>query len=128
MRDRSDYMQLNYKDIGLRIRKERTAISMSQQTLAELANLQPNTISHIERGTTTVQLQSLINIANALRVPIERLLCGVTVASKQALEGILADLFNDCSAEEMRVMVDMCETLKRSLRNHLTPKMPHSDY
>lgn len=123
MKNWGEYMQLNYKDIGMRIRKERTAISMSQQTLAELANLQPNTISHIERGATTVQLQSLINIANALQVPIERLLCGVTVASEQALKGILADLFNDCSAEEMRVMVDMCETLKRSFRNNIKPKM-----
>ncbi|MEY8358645.1 helix-turn-helix transcriptional regulator [Anaerotruncus colihominis] len=115
-------MQLNYKDIGMRIRKERKALSMSQQTLAELVDLQPNTISHIERGATTVQLQSLINIANALHVPIERLLCGVTVASEQALRGILADVLNDCSAEEMRVIVDMCDNLKRSLRKNMERK------
>ena len=115
-------MRLNYKDIGMRIRQARKAASMSQQTLAELSNLQPNTISHIERGTTTVQLQSLINIANALNTPIEKLLCGVTTASEQVLKGILADLLNDCSAQEMRIIVDMCGSLKKSLRNNMSPK------
>ncbi len=46
---------------------------MSQEKLAELANLNRNFIGMIERGETNVTVKNLENLANALNLPIQEL-------------------------------------------------------
>ncbi|MEY8358644.1 helix-turn-helix transcriptional regulator [Anaerotruncus colihominis] len=111
-------MELDYKDIGLRIRHEREKAKLTQQMLAEQSSLMTNSISHIENGTTKVSLPSLINIANALEVPVERLLCGVTYSSKEPLQDIFAELLADCSLEEIKVLTDICKSTKETIRRN----------
>lgn len=111
-------MNLDYKDIGLRIRNEREKAKLTQQALAEHSNLMTNSISHIENGTTKVSLPSLINIANALGVSVEKLLCGVTYSSKEPLQDTFAELLTDCSPEEIKLLTDLCKTTKESIRRN----------
>lgn len=61
-------MNINYKAIGMRIRNRRKVLGLTQQRLAEIADLSDTNISHIERGATKLSLPSLISIANALSV------------------------------------------------------------
>lgn len=42
-------IELDYVDIGRRIRAERRRQNMTQEALAELAELSPTSVSHIER-------------------------------------------------------------------------------
>ncbi len=55
--------------LGLKIQKQK----MSQEKLAELANLNRNFIGMIERGETNVTVKNLENLANALNLPIQEL-------------------------------------------------------
>ena len=112
-------MDLDYKDIGIRIRREREKAKLTQQALAERSNLMTNSISHIENGSTKVSLPSLINIANALEVSVEKLLCGVTYSSKEALQDTFAELLTDCTLEEIKVLTDLCMTAKDSIRRNI---------
>lgn len=59
--------------LGLKIRVERQKQKMSQEKLAELANLNRNFIGMIERGETNVTVKNLENLANALNLPIQEL-------------------------------------------------------
>ena len=59
-------MQLNYSDIGMRIKAERLRQNMSQERLAEIAELSITHTSHIETGNTKVSLPALVKIANAM--------------------------------------------------------------
>jgi len=59
--------------LGLKIRIERQKQKISQEKLAELANLNKNFIGMIERGETNVTVKNLENIANALNLPIQEL-------------------------------------------------------
>jgi transcriptional regulator with XRE-family HTH domain len=59
--------------LGLKIRVERQKQKMSQERLAELANLNRNFIGMIERGETNVTVKNLENIANALNLDIKEL-------------------------------------------------------
>ncbi len=59
--------------LGLKIRVERQKQKISQEKLAELANLNRNFIGMIERGETNVTVKNLENIANALSLPIGEL-------------------------------------------------------
>ena len=62
--------ELNYKELGQRIKKNRIAKPLTQQSLAERIECNTSNISHIERGMTKVSLPTLIKIANALNVSI----------------------------------------------------------
>lgn len=56
-------MELDYKDIGQRVKMFRRSRGLSQQALAEISNQEPSNISHIERGATKLSLPTLVNIA-----------------------------------------------------------------
>ncbi|MCM1339109.1 MAG: helix-turn-helix domain-containing protein [Muribaculaceae bacterium] len=59
--------------LGLKIRVERQKQKISQEKLAELANLNRNFVGMIERGETNVTVRNLENIANALNLPVVEL-------------------------------------------------------
>jgi transcriptional regulator with XRE-family HTH domain len=61
------------KKIGSRIRKYRLQRNLTQEDLAEKANLHPTFIAHIELGRKVCSIKSLEKIANALKIPIHLL-------------------------------------------------------
>lgn len=67
MNERTDY-----REIGHNIRLSRKPQKMSQRTLADLVNVSPQHISHIEAGQP-VSLPVLINISNVLDVSLDLL-------------------------------------------------------
>lgn len=59
--------------LGLKIRVERQKRKLSQEKLAELADLNRNFVGLIERGETNVTVRNLEAIANALKLDIKEL-------------------------------------------------------
>ena len=78
-------MEINYKDIGRRISKERHNKNLRQEELAEMSNLSTVHLAHIEGGTTKLGLSALINIDNALGVSADSLLSGLCYKCKKIL-------------------------------------------
>ena len=58
---------------GLKVRIERQKRKLSQEKLAELANLNRNFVGMIERGETNVTIKNIEYIANAMNMPINEL-------------------------------------------------------
>ena len=109
-------MGLDYQAIGTRIRRLRKGKGITQQTLAELSDQEPSNISHIERGATKLSLPTLVNIANALEVTVDELLCASLPASENVLEREVAHLLADCSHLELKIITETIRTLKENLR------------
>lgn len=63
-----------FGDNLLRIRQARR---LSQEALAERANIHRTQISHFETGQRQPQLETLIKLAGALEVPVEMLIDGI---------------------------------------------------
>ena len=61
-------------ELGNKIRFERMKRDISQEKLAELANLSIRTISDIERGITDIRYTNLLQIAAAFNISISELL------------------------------------------------------
>jgi transcriptional regulator with XRE-family HTH domain len=59
---------------GKRIREERTKRDLSQEQLAELANVHRTYIGMIERGEKNITLTNIERIAKALKIPVSELL------------------------------------------------------
>lgn len=109
-------MGLDYQSIGIRIRRLRKAKGLTQQALAELSNQEPSNISHIERGATKLSLPTLVNIANALDVTVDELLCDSLTASASIFEREVTQLLADCSHQELKIITETMRALKESLR------------
>lgn len=62
------------KQLGDNIRRERLAKAISQQRLAEIADLNIRNVQRIEAGELDVLLTTAVRIRKALDCPLERLL------------------------------------------------------
>jgi transcriptional regulator with XRE-family HTH domain len=63
--------------LGATIRKQRLALGLSQEQLAERADLHWTYIGGIERGERNVSLLNIVKIARALKITPSRLLLDV---------------------------------------------------
>lgn len=109
-------MKIDYKAIGQRIKIARIKKDITQEKVAEIIDITPSHMSNIETGKTKVSLPTLIAIANALSVSIDSLLCDNVLASKADFEREAAEIFKDCNEYEIRVLVDVLNAAKNSMR------------
>ncbi len=61
-------------ELGHKIRLERMKRDISQEQLAELANISTRTVSDIERGITDIRYTNLLQISEAFEMNIAELL------------------------------------------------------
>ena len=61
-------------ELGNKIRLERMKRDLSQEQLAELANVSVRTISDIERGITDIRYTNFLQISDAFNLTISELL------------------------------------------------------
>lgn len=104
---------IDYYSIGQRIRIARKRRGWSQEMLAEKVEISSVHISHIETGNAKLSLPVLVNVADALDVTVDSLLSGVQRASKAALRDEIAALIEDSDPATVRLMVEVCDTIKR---------------
>ena len=109
-------MELDYKAIGKRIKIARIKADLTQERLAEMVEISPTHMSNIETGTTRVSLTAIVSLANALSVTVDDLLCDSVVKSKVQLEMDIAGILADCDEYEIRMVKDMAQALKETLR------------
>lgn len=109
-------MELDYKAIGKRIKIARIKADLTQERLAEMVEISPTHMSNIETGTTRVSLTAIVSLANALSVTVDDLLCDSVVKSKVQFEKDIAGILADCDEYEIRMIKDMAQALKETLR------------
>ena len=65
------------KKFGERVQSLRNQAGISQEKLAELAEMHRTYISGIERGERNVSLINIMRLANALNLPVSKLMEGI---------------------------------------------------
>lgn len=88
-------MEINYKEIGKRIRSARKARHMTQEELAELVGVNTTHISNIESGKKPFSFKIFVRLYTALKVNPDSLLpkcdeCGPVAKEEFASEGLAA--------------------------------------
>ena len=107
---------MDYKLLGQRIRAARLAAGLSQEQLAEIVGLTSQHISHTEVASTKISLPALVKIANALHTSVDKLLSDSIQDSKAHLMADVQMIFADCNPDEVYVMLEAANAVKRSLR------------
>ena len=109
---------MDYTGLGNRIRTYRKKAKMSQQTLSDRTEYSVQHISHIENGTTKLSVECLFNIANALNISLDELVCGYVNSASVVLDNDLKDLLSGCTPGEKEIIIETIKTLKINLRKN----------
>lgn len=109
---------MNYYNIGQRIRKIRKAYGMSQEVLAERAGISTTHMSHIETGNTKLSLPVFLAIATVLEVHTDELLCdNKTFRRSHAAESI-GEMLETCTTQQVQIIEDIARAAILSLKKH----------
>jgi Predicted transcriptional regulators len=99
-----DEMEIDYKQLGNRISKERKKNNLTQEQLAEKIGMSVNHISNIENDYSIPSLETFIKICLALDVTPDTLLVGTVYALETYMTDELIDRLNKCNDKEKRLI------------------------
>ena len=102
---------IDYKELGKRIRAERRRKDLTQEKLAEMAEISDSFMGHIERGGRTLSIETLVKLANALNLSIEYIVCGEYNYQPDMLPAEIHNALNHMSVSQRRVFLDIMKTL-----------------
>lgn len=112
---------IDYTALGKRIKEARKKQKLTQMQLAELAGMEPNNLSHIERGLSKGSVQSLVNIATSLGVTLDSLLADSLPDERNFYLGEISRELQSCSAQELRVVESTVKSLVEELHRQYPP-------
>ena len=93
--------EINYIEIGNRIRIQRENFEMSRESLSELVNLSPYFLGQIERGQRKMSINTLIKISECLHISLDYLIFEQGDIDNST---VLHSLLNRCSENEISVI------------------------
>ena len=96
--------ELDYIAIGDRIRKYRELSRMTQEQLSESCSLSTGYLGHLERGTRSPSLETLVKISQILRVSLDDLVFGKTEINNNMIK-ILALTLEEKDPEKVKVFL-----------------------
>lgn len=104
---------IDYKQLGGRIRQTRLDRGLTQAELAELADVSPPYVSHIERGVKTTSLDTLVRIAESLDTTLDSLLLGQQEADQNAYGTEVAALLEGCPPAQRQTLYEITQAVKK---------------
>lgn len=111
---------IDAKLIGKRIKEVRTARKMPQMLLAEKCDISDSYLSYIECGRKTPSLEVIIRIARELDTTVDSLLEGNQKSDTVTYQKEIAEIMDDCSPYEKRVLFEMLNSMKMTIRQNKT--------
>lgn len=96
-----------FRYLGQRIREERTRYRLTQEQLAEAAQVNESYIGQVERGEKNPSLETVVSIAKALGVTVDYLLQEDMNVEPNSLLNELASFAKDKDPEELRLMLNI---------------------
>lgn len=106
---------MDYVAIGRRIKRMRKARDLSQEKLAEFADISTVHMSHIENGITKLSLPVIVAIADALDVRVDSLLYDTPRGGASIAMDEIAAILADCDGKQAAFIADIVRAAKASL-------------
>jgi transcriptional regulator with XRE-family HTH domain len=100
-----------FKYLGQRIREERTKLRLTQEQLAEAAEVNESYIGQVERGEKNPSLETVVSIANSLGVTVDYLLQEEVKVRPNGLLDELMAVARDRGPDELRLILNICKMI-----------------
>lgn len=118
-------LAIDYRDLGKRIKRAREKKRLSQADLAAKVQLSTQHISNVENAKSKIGLEKLVSIANTLDTTVDEFLCGSVRKSRSIYNNEIAEILEDFSDTELKVLPEFLRTYNstyRMLKHNLEEK------
>lgn len=88
----SGLKELNYEEIGQRIREARKALKLTQESASERCDITSSYYGNLERGDKKMSVETLARLSQGLHVSVDYLLFGEEEEQKDDLLLLLSEL------------------------------------
>ena len=102
---------MDLSSIGGKIKQYRKAAKFSQSQLAEMIGISTKYVSVLERSAKPPSLETLINIANALNISTDLLLCDTLNVQFDIKQTLLGERFNGLTKKEQAKVLAVVDVL-----------------
>lgn len=110
-------MDLDFENLGKRVRAARIKKGYSQEKLAEILEISQAHVGHIESGRATPSLSTFVRLANALGTTTDALLFDSLQVSLDSYDLDFKEMLQDCSPKERAILLRAAIQLKEILRD-----------
>ena len=111
-------MAVNYHSIGAKIRWFREKRGFSQAALSEMIACCPAHISHIERGTRIMSMDTFVSLVNVLQVSADELLADTLEGTAAPFDHAFAAAIYGCNDYEKRILLHIVSETKAALQKN----------
>jgi transcriptional regulator with XRE-family HTH domain len=101
---------VDYNLLGERIKQQRLNRGLTQEVLAENANVSVSFLGQIERGERKLSLETLVKIAGALGASLDFLVKNYIPDSNPELDELIY-ILRDQSPNDVRMLTDIAKTI-----------------
>lgn len=84
--------KVDFAQVAKRVKAARKAAGLTQEQLAEKVDISTNAIAKLESNLMATSLQTLVSIANVLRVDLNYFLCGEIQSGDALFDAMIRDL------------------------------------
>lgn len=107
---------LDFKQIGLKIKERRQALGITQEFIANILEVNPSHISNIECGRANPSLTALVKIANILECSVDFFISGeytyrFSQNKEQSLDDKIMDKIKYCDSNKKNRILKMIDLL-----------------
>ena len=102
---------MDYVKLGEKIKRERVHNRLTQETLAEMAEITSSYVGQIERGERKVTLSKLVRIANVLNVSVDYLLSDTIDTIDDDLEIEVKNAMNNMAEKDKKMVIDIIKII-----------------
>jgi len=102
---------MDYVKLGEKIKRERVHNRLTQEMLAEMAEITSSYVGQIERGERKVTLSKLVRIANVLNVSVDYLLSDTIDMIEDDLEIEVKNAMNNMAEKDKKMVIDIIKII-----------------
>ena len=106
-------VDLNLREIGVRIQKIRIEKGMTQEELAEKVGTSQKHLSQIEIGCHNMKLDTIAAIAKHLGVSVDLLLADYTDSKNESTLKVIMDEIREMSPKQLEMLRENINTIKK---------------
>lgn len=106
---------IQFKEMGLRIRRQREALGYTREQLAEKLDVSPKFCSDIELGVKGMSIQTLVKLSDILNLTTDYILLGTASEETSPQMATLMKLVTKCPPEQQENLVTMIHTFLKAV-------------
>ncbi len=104
--------ELDFQKIGEKLKDIRISRHLTQEYVANIADVNTSHISNIENNRVKVSLSTLVQMCNALDTTVDYVLSGEFVTPSSALEQEILHELHSCSDETKKQILKIVKALQ----------------